>query len=90
MHPRPTTGIRVLLAVAAALLALSTASTAAARARIPDQPKQKPTAVKRTGSATTARLHGTREIVSLGHDSYSGLEIFVVKVDGRVVGIPFG
>ncbi len=93
MHLSPGTGVRLLLATAVAGLGiLATGPAALAKARIPEQPKVKSAAAKRVGETTPSRAQrgGTREIVSLGYDSYSGLEIYVVKVDGQVVGIPFG
>ncbi len=90
MQARRITGSRLLAVTAVAGLGVLVAGpTASARVRIPEKPKV--ASVKRVAALSTARAQSqSREIVSLGHDSYSGLELFVVKVDGQVVGIPFG
>ena len=83
-------GHRIFAAtMAAAVGVLGVASTASARTRIPEKPKAG--AAKKIVANTVVRAQtGSREIVSLGYDSRSGLELFVVKVDGQVVGDAFG
>jgi hypothetical protein len=90
MEARRIRGGRSLAAVTvAAVGVLGTASTASARTRIPEKPKLG--AVKKALATNVVRAQGgSREIVSLGYDSRSGLELFVVKVGGQVVGDPFG
>jgi hypothetical protein len=89
MQARQTRGGRVLAGLTVvAVGVLGTASTTAARTRIPEKPKAG--AAKKSAKNVVRAQRGSREIVSLGYDSRSGLELFVVKVDGQVVGDPFG
>ena len=90
MQARRIIGSPLLVAITVAALGVLVAGpTASARVRIPEQPKVTPG--KRVAAKSTARAQSrSREVVSLGFDSYSGLELFVVKVDGQVVGDAFG
>src|SRR5687768_13380430 len=88
MHAGHTIGSRLLVAITVAAVGVLVAGPpASARVRIPEQPNA---LGKRVAKSTTRVQSRSREIVSLGQDSYSGLALFVVKVDGQVVGMPFG